>query len=62
MTDRILDGWGVYGGILHYGMVISLVGSAFFIFLYLWKNKRLDMDEAPKYQMMQSDEERNDRK
>jgi hypothetical protein len=36
--------------------VISLVGSAFLIFLYLWKNKRLDIDEEPKFQMMQEEE------
>jgi hypothetical protein len=51
------DGIGVYGNFLHYGLVITLVGSAFFIFLYLWKKKRLDMDEEPKFQMMQDEGE-----
>lgn len=52
----IIDGIGVYGNFLHYGIVIALVGSAFLIFLYLWKKKRLDLDEGPKFQMMQEDE------
>ncbi len=48
----IIDASGVYGSLLHYGLVIAMVGSAFLIFCCLWKNKRLDMDEAPKFQMM----------
>lgn len=51
----IIDGIGVYGNFFHYAIVIALVGSAFMIFLYLWKKKRLDMDESPKFQMMQDD-------
>jgi hypothetical protein len=51
----IIDGIGVYGNFLHYGLVIALVGSAFLIFFYLWKKKRLDMDEEPKFQMMQEE-------
>jgi len=49
----IVDGIGVYGNFLHYALVISLVGSAFLIFLYLWRKERLDMDEGPKFQMME---------
>lgn len=52
----VIDGIGVYGNFFHYGLVIALVGSALLIFLYLWKKKRLDMDEEPKFQMMQEDE------
>lgn len=52
----VIDGIGVYGNFLHYGLVITLVGSAFLVFLYLWKNKRLDIDEEPKFQMMQEEE------
>jgi hypothetical protein len=51
----VIDGIGIYGNFLHYGLVITLVGSAFLIFLYLWKIKRLDIDEEPKFQMMQED-------
>lgn len=53
----VIDGFGIYGSYLHYGIVIALVGSAFLIFLSLWYRKRLDMDEEPKYQMMQDDKE-----
>ena len=51
----MIDGMGIYGHFLHYALVIALVGSAFLIFLYLWKKKRLDMDEEPKFQMMQEE-------
>ena len=52
----VIDGIGVYGNFFHYALVISLVSSAFLIFLYLWRKKRLDMDEEPKFQMMQDEE------
>jgi len=47
---------GVTGSLLHYSLVIFMVCSAFFIFLYLWRKGRLDMDEAPKHQMLQESE------
>lgn len=52
----VIDGAGVYGSLFHYGFVIAFVGSAFLIFLYLWRRGRLDMDEEPKFQMMQEEE------
>lgn len=52
----VFDAMGVYGSTLHYGLVIACVGSAFLVFLCLWKKKRLDMDEEPKFQMMQEDD------
>jgi hypothetical protein len=52
----MMDGFGIYGHFFHYAIVIALVGSAFFIFLYLWKKNRLDMDEEPKFQMMHEEE------
>lgn len=48
----ILDGFGVYGSTLHSALVVAFVGSAFMVFLYLWKKGRLDMDEEAKHQMM----------
>ena len=51
----VIDAMGIYGTIFHYGMVIAFVGSAFLIFLYLWKKNRLNMDEEPKFQMMQEE-------
>ncbi|MBA3958746.1 MAG: hypothetical protein H0X51_10195 [Parachlamydiaceae bacterium] len=50
-----MDQFGVYGSFLHYGLIISMVGSAFLIFLYLWKKNKLDMDEEPKWQMLRED-------
>jgi hypothetical protein len=52
----VIDAIGVYGSLLHYSIVIAFVGSAFIIFFYLWKKRLLDMDEEPKFQMMQDDE------
>lgn len=56
----IKDYSGVYGSAFHYAMILFLVGGAFILFIYLWKKGRLDMDESPKIQMMESEEkERN---
>lgn len=54
----VLDGAGVYGAVFHYAFVIAFVGNAFLVFIYLWRKKRLDMDEEPKYQMM--DDQKNE--
>ncbi len=53
----VVDSYGVYGNYLHFALVICLVGSAFLIFIYLWTKGRLDMDEEPKIQMMQDEDE-----
>ncbi|NGX41998.1 MAG: hypothetical protein K940chlam7_00272 [Chlamydiae bacterium] len=53
----IKDGIGIYGCILHYSMLIAIVGSSFLIFIYLWRKGRLDMDEEPKWEMMKLDDE-----
>lgn len=52
----VIDAMGVQGNFFHYALIISLVGSAFIIFFYLWRKNRLDMDEEPKFQMMQDEE------
>lgn len=51
-----LDPSGIYGMLLHYAMTVVLVGGAIVIFIQLWRKGRLDMDESPKIQMMQTDE------
>lgn len=56
----VIDGFGLYGSLVHYAMTISFVGSAFLIFFYFWRKGRLDMDEEPKWQMMRSEEEKYD--
>lgn len=58
----VIDGMGLYGHFLHYGIVIALVGSAFLIFLCLWKKKRLDIDEEPKFQMMREERDQEEHK
>lgn len=57
-----VDGFGVYGFLVHGMMVIFFVGAAFIAFLYCWKKGRLDMDEEPSIQMMQDDEKTENKK
>jgi cbb3-type cytochrome oxidase subunit 3 len=49
------DGFGYMGLIFDYALIVFFSGSTLILFLYFWKKKRLDFDEAPKYQML-SDE------
>lgn len=56
MNCAIIDVMGIYGSIFHYALVIAFVGSAALIFFTLWKKKRLDMDEEPKFQMLFEDQ------
>lgn len=51
------DSFGVYGYVLHYSLIVAIVGSAFFLFLYLWYKGRLDMDEEPAIRMLQASDE-----
>jgi len=51
-----MEASGFSGGILHYALIIAIVGSAFLLFLNFWMRGRLDMDEEPKFQMMQTEE------
>ena len=57
---NVLDGGGVTSYLVYYSMVCALVGSTLLVFIYLWCKGRLDMDEEAKYQMMLTDEERNE--
>lgn len=52
----VLDGGGECGSITHYVFILTLVGSAFLIFLYLWRKGKLDMDEEPKHTMMNDEQ------
>lgn len=61
-AGTFLDGGGVCGNIVHYAFIIAFVGSAFLVFLYLWRKGKLDMDEEPKIRMMQDDAEDNVKK
>ena len=52
----MIDGIGVYGFVLHYALLFAFFGSGLIVFLYLWKKKRLDMDEEAKYSMFEEDD------
>lgn len=60
MILATVDPEGVCGTLLHYSIVIALVGSAFLIFLHLMRKGKLDMDEEPKLQMMLNDDLQED--
>jgi hypothetical protein len=53
----VLDGGGIYGHLLHYSLMFAMIGSAVLIFFYLRRKGRLDMDEDPKYRMLEGDEQ-----
>ncbi len=49
------DGQGIYGFVLHYSLLFAFFGSALITFVYLWRKKRLDMDEGPKYTLFEDE-------
>ncbi len=51
-----LDSSGFYGQLLHYLILFVMMGMTLLIFLYLWKEKKLSMDESAKHQMMEDDD------
>jgi hypothetical protein len=57
LLSDIKDPSGVYGSLLHYSLVLALIGSTLLVFIYLWRKGRLDLDEEPKHQMMKESEE-----
>jgi hypothetical protein len=57
-SESTIDG-GICGSYVHYAFIIAFVGSAFLIFLYLWKKGKLDMDEEPKIQMFKDDKSKD---
>lgn len=59
-----MDEGGMYGSALHYALVIFFAGSTSILFIYFWVRGQLDMDEAPKFQMLeeQVEEEHGERR
>lgn len=56
------DASGIYGELINYMMTIWFAGSAFFIFLYLWKSDKLGLDEEAKWSMLEEGENDSRRK
>jgi cbb3-type cytochrome oxidase subunit 3 len=52
-----LDSTGFFGQMLHYLMLFFMMGLTVIFFIYFWKQKRLDMDEKAKYQMLKEDDD-----
>ena len=46
-----LDSSGLIGQIFHYAMLIGIFLMTFAIFIYLFKEKKLNYDEKTKHQM-----------
>jgi hypothetical protein len=57
---NVVDGAGFCGGILIYCSIIALVGSALLLFIYFWRTGKLDMDESPKWLMMDDASDRSE--
>ncbi len=53
----VLDGSGLYGSLLGYGMTIAYAGSAFLIFIYLFRKGRLGIDEEASFEMMKPEDQ-----
>jgi hypothetical protein len=53
----MMDPSGVVGSVLSYAMTVAFAGSAFFVFLYLWKKGSLGIDEDASLEMMKQQEE-----
>lgn len=51
----IIDGWGSSGLILDYALVLFFTGGALLLFIYLWSKKRLNLEEDPKFTMLEDD-------
>ncbi len=58
----MMDPSGMVGSVLSYGMTIAFAGSAFLIFIYLWKRGSLGIDEEASLEMMKQHEENYERK
>lgn len=52
-----MDGEGYVGALFHYGLSFALFGSALLCFFYFWSKGRLDMDEEPKFKMLEDQDE-----
>lgn len=52
----VVDGEGVYGTFLTYGLTAAFAGSALICFLYFWSQGRLEMNEEAKWQMMKEED------
>lgn len=56
IAQASLDGIGIYGQVLHWTMIIALMGSAFLAMLYFWKKGLIDWGESSKFEMLQQDD------
>jgi len=52
----VSEGAGFYGRLANTVTAVAFTGSAVLLFIYLWYRGRLDMDEKPKWQMMESED------
>lgn len=50
-----LDVEGISGTFMNYAVTIWFMCSAFFIFIWLWKTKNLNMEEVTKFQVFEKD-------
>ena len=51
-----LDGAGILGEVFQLSIMFAFASSTGLVFFYLWRKKRLDLDEVPKERMLEIDE------
>jgi hypothetical protein len=56
LAKASLDAVGIVGEIFQLSFMMALGASTILVFFYLWRKKRLDMDESPKQKMLEVDE------
>lgn len=53
----MLDGGGMSGEIFLFTFAAATFGSALLAFFYFWRKGQLNLDESPKFEMMQQEED-----
>lgn len=55
-TQPFIDSVGLIGNIFETALVLALGFSTILVFIYLWKTKRLDLDEEAAQDMVKRDD------
>lgn len=55
-SHPLIDSIGLMGNIFETALVLALGFSTILVFIYLWKSKRLDLDEEAAQDMVKRDD------
>lgn len=53
----MVDGLGIYGFYLHYAFLFAMTSSTLLVLIVLWRKKRLDFEEEPKFYLFNDEED-----